>query len=105
MHQMLTDDLIADQTFQNEVLVSVKREFSVHAKRHFKFLSQFREVLNAFECFLMQVQTHLRINPAMSENNNILFLLNHMITIYVIIDGSRICAIIDRSRVSFLHDL
>ena len=26
---------------------------------HFKFLSQFREVLNAFECFLTQVQTHL----------------------------------------------
>ena len=25
---------------------------------HFKFLSQFREVLNVFECFLTQVQTH-----------------------------------------------
>ena len=26
---------------------------------HFEFLSQFRKVRNAFECFVTQVQTHL----------------------------------------------
>ena len=28
-------------------------------KTRFEFLSQFREVRNAFECFVTQVQTHL----------------------------------------------
>ena len=52
----LTKSQISDQNFQNEA--NAKLEFSVHAKSYFKFLSQFREVLNAFECFLTQVRAN-----------------------------------------------
>ena len=52
-------------------------------KTHFEFLSQFRKVRNAFECFVAQVQTHLpktkrvwpmKINVICTVHRDILFI-------------------------------
>ena len=61
----------------------------------FKFLSQFRKVRNAFECFVTQVQTHLpktkrvwpmKINVICTVGQTFYYLMLAQVTMYCHID-------------------